>query len=472
MKGGIIVEKRIGILHLSDIHSSEQTAQKIKQLTDSLQEDIRNLQKSDNVDIQLVCITGDLINSGDRSDTELDIVLDSLIAPLMTDFQIKEDHIFIVAGNHEVKRSAIQEYIELGLQSSLVSEDRIDGFINSNDEKSIDRIGYFDHNFTSLFGGKPLWSTPFTRAYKVQVGEFTIGLSCVNSSWRSSGAGMSEKGKMIVGRRQIVESYRAISGADIKICMMHHPLDWLVDEDRNAVEKCINQFDIVLNGHTLFWWSHVRVGTVSPSPLPLASYTVGSVPEQFAESVAACLASLSMVFPWIEIALSEQPPTVPAVSSLSVPHGSKSPDKPLRSKSTSGADSPPKSATSAMRFLLWGTPQNCASCTLQATLHPPIFSLIHPDLGHFPLSGIGTSGASGSAILTISERTAWKSLPPLLENAPGTFSQTMNRGRTIQPVRPVVRSRSLISFTIRTCSMNSPLRSPSSPARLPATERS
>lgn len=34
-----------------------------------------------------------------------------------------------------------------------------------------------------------------------------------------------------------------------------------------------------------------------------------------------------------------------------------------RSKSISGADSPPKSATSAIRRRRWGTPQNCASST-------------------------------------------------------------------------------------------------------------
>ena len=40
---------------------------------------------------------------------------------------------------------------------------------------------------------------------------------------------------------------------------------------------------------------------------------------------------------------------------------SRSPRKPSRSNSISGAESPPKSATSEMRFLRWGTPQNWAS---------------------------------------------------------------------------------------------------------------
>ena len=82
--------------------------------------------------------------------------------------------------------------------------------------------------------------------------------------------------------------------------------------------------------------------------------------------------------------------------------------------------------------------------------------------------------ASGSATLMISSMTAAKSEPlgfPLL-NAPGTFSHTMYLGRTAQAVRPRFLSRSLISFTIRICSINRPDRSPARPARFPATERS
>ena len=72
----------------------------------------------------------------------------------------------------------------------------------------------------------------------------------------------------------------------------------------------------------------------------------------------------------------------------------------------------------------------------------------------------------------ISSRTAAKSRPPLLLNAPGTFSQTIYRGLTMSPVRPFALSCSLISFTMRTCSMNNPLLAPANPARFPAILKS
>ena len=104
-----------------------------------------------------------------------------------------------------------------------------------------------------------------------------------------------------------------------------------------------------------------------------------------------------------------------------------------------------KSATSEIRRRRWGTPQNCASCTLQAMLHPS--PMITPAFLHFPCGGSGITAFS-SAMCAVSSRTARKSLPPFEEKAPHTFSHTMNLGRTSSPVLPCILSFSLISFTI------------------------
>ena len=68
-------------------------------------------------------------------------------------------------------------------------------------------------------------------------------------------------------------------------------------------------------------------------------------------------------------------------------------------------------------------------------------------------------------IRTISSRTIRKSSPfgVPLEKAPGTFSHTINRGRISRAARPRCLSASLISFTIRTCSIKRPERSPERP---------
>lgn len=243
------MEKRIGILHLSDIHISSKSKETICRLIEHLKTDISHIQEEKNVEIKMVCISGDLINSGDNACAELEIALEVFLQPLMDMLGLNEKSFFIVPGNHEVKRSAIVSYVEAGLESTLTSENKIDEFLINIDEHTLERISYFDNDFACLFGSELVWKNPLARAYLFHTGDLTIGVSCINSAWRSTGIGSAEKRKMIIGRKQLIDSFEKIKDADIKLCMVHHPFDWLVDDDKVAVEKCINQFDVVLNGH-------------------------------------------------------------------------------------------------------------------------------------------------------------------------------------------------------------------------------
>lgn len=243
------MNEQFGILHLSDIHASEKSRVTIQHLVDLLKTDLLAVQDRYNVPIKIICISGDLINSGDNSTVELDIILSDLLQPLMDMLNLDEKSIFMVAGNHEIKRQMVDPYNEAGLNSKLVSESDIDEFLDSINTDSLKRIEYFDSDFADMFGGDPVWRNSLGRAHIVTTDSIKIGVSCLNSAWRSTGIGSAEKGKMVIGRKQIIDSYESIKDADLKICIAHHPFDWLTDVDKSAVEKCISQYDIVLTGH-------------------------------------------------------------------------------------------------------------------------------------------------------------------------------------------------------------------------------
>lgn len=242
------MDNRFGILHLSDIHACVNNQVTLQGLVKHLISDIEKVQTEYNVTIKVVCISGDLINSGDNSDEELEIILQDFLQPLMEFLSIDETHIFIVAGNHEIKKRKIVPYIEAGL-SSLTSERQIEDFLQNIDLNSIERVAYFDTDFASMFGGKPVWENALGRSYIVTSNSLQIGISCLNSAWRSTGVGFSEKGKLILGRKQVLDGYESIRSTDLKICVTHYPFDWLVDDDKIAIEKCINQYDVILMGH-------------------------------------------------------------------------------------------------------------------------------------------------------------------------------------------------------------------------------
>lgn len=88
------MDLRIGILHLSDIHISLNNQKIIERLVGLLQKDIALLQAEKCVVIKMVCISGDLINSGDNANEELDLALGSFLQPLMNILKLSEDSIF------------------------------------------------------------------------------------------------------------------------------------------------------------------------------------------------------------------------------------------------------------------------------------------------------------------------------------------------------------------------------------------
>lgn len=243
------MERNIGILHLSDIHASNNSKNTVQRLVKLLQVDLLDLKKNYDLDIEAICITGDLVSSGDCATEELQIVLSDVIQPLMASENISEDRFFIVPGNHEIKKSKIIDYVETGLSSTLTTEKEISDFINSHTSPALDRIDYFYKDFGDLFGGSVVSSNDFYHSHIFDVKGLKIGVACINSAWRSSGKGNIEKGKIVIGKQTILDSYESISNSDIKICLFHHPLDWLVEEDKSEIEKCINQFNIILNGH-------------------------------------------------------------------------------------------------------------------------------------------------------------------------------------------------------------------------------
>ena len=62
--------QNIGILHLSDIHASSSSKTTVQRLVKLLQEDLLEMKKTHNFSVDAICITGDLIASGDCAEEE------------------------------------------------------------------------------------------------------------------------------------------------------------------------------------------------------------------------------------------------------------------------------------------------------------------------------------------------------------------------------------------------------------------
>ena len=54
---------------------------------------------------------------------------------------------------------------------------------------------------------------------------------------------------MLIGEHQVGVLYDNIKDTDLKICLMHHPLDWVSDLEMTNIERKFNYFDLILRGH-------------------------------------------------------------------------------------------------------------------------------------------------------------------------------------------------------------------------------
>lgn len=240
------MDKKIGILHFSDSHISLENAEDVKNIVKNIIEDTSNLLNENNANLDLVCFTGDLVNKGKNE--EFNLALDNIFVPLITNFNIKENDIFLIPGNHDIDTSVINEINEAGLKSVLINSEKLNNIINTIDKQELCRLNNFN-DFNKLFSGNLLFENKLYSCFKTYAENCSIGLACINSAWRSNGKGSIERGTIIIGKKQIEHCFELIEECDIKICLIHHPIEWIADFEVLEIERSLSKYDIVLNGH-------------------------------------------------------------------------------------------------------------------------------------------------------------------------------------------------------------------------------
>lgn len=227
------------IVHLSDLHFKND-AENRKRI-EYLKTDLQRLEAEGGV---FTAFTGDLVQSGDRSE-DYDVLFDILIAPLSE----MAHEVLVIPGNHDIQRSvANHDFIERHL------EDRTSSYLF---QKSSEMV---QPNFHEV--GDPLehYRTieevlgPYDHHTYYGYSRTRGGLSFVgmNTTWlsRERPVGGTDRGKLRLEPYVLDKLSEKLPSETTKIALLHHPLDWLEETTRDAVSKLLmNRFDLVLYGH-------------------------------------------------------------------------------------------------------------------------------------------------------------------------------------------------------------------------------
>lgn len=241
--------EKIGILHLSDIHFCAENEDEVKHLLDKLKSDVACVCKTEETRIRAICLTGDLINKGSEHASAFSSFETTFLQPLLSALNLDFGSVFIVPGNHEVDITKIERFSEEGLTHSLTNCASIEEVLRGSDSVALERLMYLREINDKFCKSKLLYKDSFCQCYEKDIDGILFGFACLNSAWRSSGKGDTERGKMILGAYQVENALQKSENTQVKICLMHHPLDWLLACDKYEVERLIYKFDFILNGH-------------------------------------------------------------------------------------------------------------------------------------------------------------------------------------------------------------------------------
>ena len=234
-------------LHLSDWHQKGTEFDR-EIVLEALLKDIK---KRDDISpslavVDFIVFSGDLASSGKPE--EYQTAKEKLIDPILNATDLKPDRLFIVPGNHDLDREELKLFSS-DLQKPIGSEAQTQEWLTN--ERKRRKLQDLFWAFTKFVTGYTNQKSPdYADSCFWSINGKNISIIGLNSAL-GCGRNEIEKGSLVVGEPQIRESAKGLAEADIKIAVLHHPLDWLAEHDFIRIERPLrSSCDFILCGHT------------------------------------------------------------------------------------------------------------------------------------------------------------------------------------------------------------------------------
>lgn len=247
-------------LHLSDLHYRGSEDYNVSVVKHALLSDIKYMVDNKGLRPDFVVFTGDLAFSGQPDQYEwVEAFLDQL---LVTAGIVSRDRLFVVPGNHDIDRTAIDPIIASGTLSTLNSRDKVSEFLDPKRERThvFTKFRHYQDFFNRFFGNITQFNErDYFWVRRFLVKQRSVGILGLNSAWMSSfrknaQEEYSDDGILLVGERQIDEAMRRLDSegnSDIVLAILHHPFSSLNPAfDASAARRLLHRScDFILRGH-------------------------------------------------------------------------------------------------------------------------------------------------------------------------------------------------------------------------------
>lgn len=244
------------ILQLSDFHLNKKT---LKDWNSFLKESLKNKieEISKEKPITLIAFTGDLLDKGGKDFGSADNAFltfeKEIIEPILEYANLEKKDFFIVPGNHDIQRDLDGLREELGSKAYLTNMNNISDYFRSESKgfegmkrieayKEFEKLYYKELNLSKNIEN-------FSSSFIIEKNNIEIGVTCLNSSWRCFDN--NDHGNLIIPLEDLQNQTNFIKHSDLKICLIHHPLDSLHSSIKSTISShVIKDYDLLLFGHS------------------------------------------------------------------------------------------------------------------------------------------------------------------------------------------------------------------------------
>lgn len=245
------------IIHFSDAHFQPGNGiMKSQRLAERFIDALKAIHQQKPID--LIIFSGDMIDRGGENFSSMSDAFMSfknlIIDKILSELNLGHDRFVFVCGNHDVVRNKDSQYLEKGLATDLKDITSLDDFVR--DPKSIENVkrvedfNNFRHKFYADLPGVEYHETPFQSNLLLEIEGKKVCISMLNSSWRCWDS-KNDKGRILFGQAQIIDSKPYLDKAAIKIGVSHHDYNWCNPFERPNLPKLLaSNYDMMFCGHT------------------------------------------------------------------------------------------------------------------------------------------------------------------------------------------------------------------------------
>ena len=263
------MSNKLNWLHISDIHFNNKTEWRDDNYRDALCKHLAALFKDDEgLRPDFIFCTGDIAfgESSKQSIAEqfeqAKVFFDKLLIICgSAERPLPKGRLFVVPGNHDVNRQNINDDAQQMLTSWAAQASSKIEFINQrfNDRNkefvdTIKRLDEYGHFVAQYLPHQDNGEKRHTYANVVSINGLKVGIVGFNSAWTCSGP-EDDRNIWLAANWQFNQAHKLLSDADIRIGLIHHPIDWFNNADREVANRRIaTDFDFWLHGHSHSAW--------------------------------------------------------------------------------------------------------------------------------------------------------------------------------------------------------------------------